>query len=307
MQGVTATSGRMQSRRRATAWNMATALLFVLPTALVLLAVFAIPLVQTVGYSFTSWRGGVRAAAFIGLDNYGEVLTSGRVLSALFHNFCLLLVVPVEVALAVFVASILRERIAGWHIYRFLVFVPSMISITIVGYVWVYFLSPTGIINAVLRLVGLGDLARVWLADSNFALPCIMLVLIWRDTGFAVILFYSRLLAVDESIYESAALDGVRRWSRMLYIDLPLLRGAITIFVVLMTIWLFSFVFNYVFVMTGGGPGYASNVAELEIFRQAFSMSRMGYGAAISAILLLVTLPILVVQVRLQLRRRSLV
>lgn len=247
----------------------------------------------------------MRSANFIGLDNYLRAITSERVLRSLSHNLLLLLIIPIEVALAVFIASILRERITGWRLYRFFVFVPSMISITIVGYVWVFFLSPTGIINEALRFIGLGEYARAWLADKNFALLCVMIVLIWRDTGFAAILFYSRLLAVDESIYEAAALDGAKRWRRMLLVDLPLLRGTITLFVVLMSIWLFSFVFNYVFVMTGGGPGYASSVAELEIFRQGFSLSQMGYASAISILLLFITLPILFVQVRLQLRHRS--
>jgi ABC-type sugar transport system permease subunit len=282
-------------------------LLFLLPAFALLAAVFAFPIAQTISYGFTSWRGGVRPAHWVGLQNYVDAATSGRVLNALKHNVMLLVVIPIEVCLAVFMASLLRERIPGWRIYRFLVFVPSMISITVIGYVWTFFLSPTGIINTILNHIGLSEWSRPWLADSHFALPAIALVLIWRDTGFAVILFYSRLLAVDDSVYESAALDGARRFRRMLYIDFPLLRGAITIFVVLMSIWLFSFVFNYVYVMTGGGPGDASNVAELEIYRQGFVLSEMGYASAISGLLLLITLPILVVQVRLQLKRKSLV
>lgn len=278
-------------------------LLFLAPAALVLLAVFALPVVDAVGYSLTNWRGGWRPASFVGLDNYGRALTSGRVIEALGHNAVLLVVIPVEIGLGVFVASILRERVAFWRTYRFLVFVPSIISITIVGYVWTYFLSPEGIVNAVLRLVGLGGYARAWLADPNFALPCVMLVLVWRDTGFAAILFYSRLLAVDESIYEAAALDRAKRWHRVLLIDLPLLKGVIGLFTVLMSVWLFSFVFNYVFVMTGGGPGSASTVAELEIYRQGFASSQAGYAAAISVILLVVTLPVILLQVRLQARR----
>lgn len=293
-------AGRKVTSRRVLA------LLFILPAVVVLIAVFAVPIAQTFGYSLTSWRGGVRAAHFVGLDNYARAVTSERVLISLFHNVILLFIIPVEVAAAVFVSSILRERIPGWRIYRFLVFVPTIISITIVGYVWVFFLGPTGVVNVLLRLVGLGEYARAWLADPNFALPCVMLVLIWRDTGFATILFYSRLLGVDDSLYEAAALDGAGRRHRMLFIDLPMLKGAITLFVVLMSIWLFSFVFNYVYVMTGGGPGYASSVAELEIYRQGFFLSQMGYASAISVLLLVITLPILIIQVRLQLRRRSL-
>jgi raffinose/stachyose/melibiose transport system permease protein len=281
-----------------------TALLFILPAALLLLAVFAGPLLQTAYFSLTDWRGGVRPANFIGLVNYERALTSPRVLEAISHNAILLLVIPIEIALAVLVASVLRERIHGWRLYRFLVFVPSMISITIAGYAWTYFLGPQGIFNTILRLVGGEEIARPWLADPAFALPAIMLLLVWRDTGFAVILFYSRLLAVDDAIYEAAALDRARRWHRLIYIDLPLLKTTISLFAVLMSVWIFSFVFNYVYVMTGGGPGTASTVAELEIFREGFSQSRPGYASAISIILLAITLPLIILQVRLQVRRR---
>jgi len=282
------------------------AILFLLPAAILIIVVFAVPLVQTLGFSVTDWRGGVRPSQFIGIDNYGRALTSERVTGAMFNNIVLLVVIPIEVMLGVFVASILREQILAWKTYRFLVFVPSMISITICGYVWVFFLGPTGVINEILRFLHLGDWARIWLSDSTFSLLSVMLVLIWRDTGFAAILFYSRLLGVDESIYESASIDGAKRWQRMLYIDFGLLKNIITVFVVLMTIWLFSFVFNYIYVMTGGGPGYASNVMELEIWRQGFKMSQMGYAAAISVLLLVITMPVIILQVRLQLKRRSL-
>jgi multiple sugar transport system permease protein len=305
--GVGRPGGRSGGFRKTRRRQWLIAALFLVPALAVLAAVFAVPIVQTISYSFTSWRGGVRPAHFVGLQNYVDAATSGRVLDSLKHNVFLLIVIPIEVCLAVFMASLLRERIPGWRIYRFLVFVPSMISITIAGYVWSFFLSPTGIVNTILQHVGLGEWTRPWLADSHFALPAIGLVLIWRDTGFAVILFYSRLLAVDDSVYESAALDGAGRFRRMWHIDFPLLRGVITVFTVLMSIWLFSFVFNYVFVMTGGGPGYATSVAELEIYRQGFVLSQMGYASAISGLLLLITLPILILQVRLQLRRRSLV
>lgn len=290
-------AGALASERR-------TALIFLLPATLILVAVFAVPLAETAYYSLTNWRGGVRPASFVGLDNYGRALGSERVRQAIWHNALLLLVIPVEIALAAFVASILRERIHGWQVYRFLVFVPSMISITIAGYVWTYFLSPQGIFNALVRLVGF-EAARPWLADPNYALLCVMLLLVWRDTGFAAILFYSRLLAVDPAIYEAAALDRAGRWHRLVYIDLPLLKGTISLFAVLMSVWIFSFVFNYVYVMTGGGPGSASTVAELEIFREGFSQSQPGYASAISLILVAITLPLVALQVWLQLRRRA--
>lgn len=281
-----------------------TALLFLLPAALILVAVFAIPLAQTAYYSLTDWRGGMRPAGFVGLANYVRAFSSERVLLAIGHNAVLLLVIPVEIALAAVVASALRERVHFWRFYRFMVFVPTMISITIAGYVWTYFLSPQGIFNALLRLAGLEEVARPWLADPDFALLCIMLLLIWRDTGFAVILFYSRLLAVDEAIYEAAAIDRAGRWRRLVHIDVPLLRGTMGLFAVLMSVWIFSFVFNYVYVMTGGGPGMASTVAELEIFREGFSQSQPGYASAISLLLLAITLPLILVQVRLQVGRR---
>lgn len=282
-----------------------TALLFILPATLILIAIFAVPLAETAYYSLTDWRGGVRPARFAGLQNYWRAFSSERVREAIAHNVILLLVIPFEIVFAAIVASVLRERIYGWRIYRFLVFVPSMISITIAGYVWTYFLSPQGIFNVIFRALGFEATARPWLADPDFALLSIMLLLIWRDTGFAAILFYSRLLAVDESIYEAAALDRAKRWHRLIYIEFPLLKPTISLFAVLMSVWIFSFVFNYVYVMTGGGPGTASTVAELEIFREGFSQSRPGYASAISLILLAITFPLIILQVRQQVRRRG--
>ena len=301
-------AGRRLQAARSSKWSGReswTTIGFLAPALIVVCAIFVVPIVQTVGFSLTDWRGGVRAASFIGLENYARAIDDPRVQTAILHNLLLLIVIPIEVLLGAFLASMLRERIGGWRIYRFLLMVPWIISITIAGYVWIFFLSPTGIINALLRLAGLGEWVRPWLAEPDFALGAVMLVLIWRDTGFAALLFYSRLLAVDTSIYEAATMDGAKRWRRFLFIDLPLLAPVIRLFVVLMSIWLFSFVFNYVFVMTGGGPGHATTVVELEIFRNAFKLSQMGYGAAISVLLLLAALPILIVQVRLQLRARG--
>jgi len=293
------------ARRRMRTSARLTAYIFILPSVLILLGVFAVPLAETAYYSLTDWRGGLRAPRFIGPDNYVKVWNSSRVREAIGHNFLLLLVIPIEILLAAFVASVLRERIYLWQAYRFLVLVPWMVSITIAGYAWTYFLSPQGIINTLLEMIGLADLTRPWLADPAFALPSVMLLLIWRDTGFATILFYSRLLAVDEAVYEAAALDRANRWQRFINIDLPLLKPTIGLFTVLMSVWIFSFVFNYVFVMTGGGPGTASTVAELEIFREGFAQSRPGYASAISIVLLLITMPIIILQVRLQLRNRQ--
>lgn len=279
--------------------------LFLVPAGIVLTAVFLVPLVQVLGYSLTDWRGGVRAAEFVGADNYVRALGSERLHSAALHNLFLLVAIPLEIGVGVFLASVLRERVMGWRVYRFLALVPLMISITIVGYTWTFLLSPTGVVNTILTALGGEGLARTWLADPLFALPAVAFVLVWRDSGFAVILFYSRLLAVDEGLYEAAMIDGAGRLQRMLRIDLPLLRGAIATFSVLMSIWLFSFVFNYVFVMTGGGPGYASTVLEYEVYREGFKLSQMGYASAIGVLLLLITLPIVIVQVTMQVRRRS--
>ena len=247
----------------------------------------------------------VREANYVGIANYLKVFGDERFLSAIQHNLMLLLAIPIEVTVATFCASFLREKVAGWRIYRFLIFLPAMISITIVGYVWTFFLSPMGAFNIALRAVGLGEIVRPWLADKNFALVAIMTVLVWRDSGFATLLFYAQLLGVSEEIYDCARIDGANRIQRILLVELPSLTGVISIFAVMMTIWLFAFVFNYVFVMTGGGPGYASSVIELEIYKTAFKFSQFGYGSSMAVLLVLITSPIVAIQIMRQLRRRS--
>lgn len=292
-------------RRRSNPASRGVAIAFLAPAIVVLCVVFLVPIAQAASYSFTDWGGGVHAGRFIGLDNFREAIGDERVQSAFEHNALLLLVVPVEVVIAIFIASVLRERIIGHTIYRYLVFVPLMISITIIGYMWQFMLSPTGLVVWVLSHTGFDT--STWespLASETWALPSIAGLLIWRDTGFAVLLFYSRLLSIDGEIYEAAELDGVSRLRRMRSIEAPLLRNPITIYTVLMTIWLFSFVFNYIFVTTGGGPGYATTVAEYEVYHNAFDIHRFGYASAIAILLLLITLPVVAIQIRLQLRGR---
>jgi ABC-type sugar transport system permease subunit len=272
---------------------------------LALAFVFLLPFLEVFRYSLTDWQGGVREANYIGVANYLRVFKDERFLSAIQHNITLLLVIPIEVVLATLTASFLREKVVGWRFYRFVVFVPAMISITIVGYVWTYFLSPMGVFNIILRAIGLGEIARPWLADKTFALVAIMFVLIWRDSGFATLLFYSQLLGVSEEVYDCAKIDGANRLQRILFVEAPSLTGIMSIFAVMMTIWLFAFVFNYVFVMTGGGPGYASSVLEFEIYKNAFKFSQFGYGSAMAVLLVLITSPIIAVQIARQLRRRS--
>ncbi len=263
------------------------ALLFLAPAVLVIVSVFLYPVVKLVQYSlqvqdYGQWK-------WVGLANYRGLLNDDIFRQAAKNNAILLLCVPILVILSIFFAILLYEKIRGWQAYRSIVFLPYLLAIPVVGIVFSYIFQYNGILNEILRSVGLGRLALDWLADSKLALPTVMVVIIWKELGFGVILFLSRLLSVPEELYEAAKLDGASWWQTHWNITIPQLRGIIQFYSIVAVITMISWVFNYVYVMTKGGPGTSTMVSELYIYQQGFRFNLMGTASAVGVILLIVT------------------
>jgi ABC-type sugar transport system permease subunit len=186
-------------------------------------------------------------------------------------------------------AVILFEGVGGWQVYRSILFMPYILSIPVVGIVFGYIFQLNGILNTFLRAVGLDLLAADWLGSSRFALWTVMGVIVWKEFGFGVVLFLARLMSVEEELYEAASLEGAR-WLQVLFrITIPQLATVIEFYVVIMVITMLSWVFNYVYVMTSGGPGNATMVAEYYIYLEGFRYNLQGVAAAASMVLLAIT------------------
>jgi ABC-type sugar transport systems, permease components len=269
--------------------------LMVAPAVALILLIYGYPIVRVVIDSFlspTAQRG-----TAVGLANYQAVVDDPVFWKSASNNIFLLIGVPIMTVVALVIAVILFDRIRGWRIYRTLVFTPYILAVTVIGVTFVYLYGYNGIVNTLLRGIGLGGLAQDWIGDTNLVMPSILSVIIYRELGFGVMLFLARMASIREELYEAAMIDGAGWWARLRYITVPQLRTVIGFFVVIELITMLSWVFGYVYTMTGGGPAFASSVLELYIWKYAFAYRAIGIASAVAVLLLVATSVLIVVQV----------
>lgn len=228
-----------------------------------------------------------REGAWVGLDNLRIVIDDPPFRTAVGHNLRLLLTLPVIIAIAFLLALLLHERRRGWRVHRFVVFLPYVLPVPVVGVLFGQILTLHGMLNSVLGALGLSGLKHDWLGNPDIALYSLAGVIVWKELGFGVILFLARLLALPEDVFEAARVDGAGFWRTHWHITLPLMRSIIGFYLVIESITLFSWVFSYVYVMTRGGPGDATQVTETYIYDNAFT-SNIPWLAASAATVLLI-------------------
>ena len=269
-----------------------TPLLYLAPMVALLLFVFGYPLVAVFDFSTRRIRGA--SGPFIGLDNYRSIATDPLFGESVLHSLLLLLAVPILVVAAILIAAILHDRIPGWRAYRTILFIPFILAIPIVGVVFSNLLQLNGAVNVALRSVGLDGVALDWIGDPSVTLWTVMAIIIWREVGFGIILFSARMTALNEEIEESARLDGAGWWSRLWYVVVPQLKPVIEFYAIISVITILSAVFAYVYVVTRGGPGTATQIIELYIFNYAFRGSLPGVASAVAVLLFIVTIALIV-------------
>lgn len=260
---------------------------FLAPALLAIVLVFGYPVVKLAQYSL-SRRVGQRWD-WVGFANYTALLKDKVFLEAAGNNLTMLLVIPLMLAVALLVAVLLHERVRGWQGYRSVLFFPYVLAIPVAGILWSYILQLNGALNTLLRSAGMDWAALDWLGNPKLALASVMFVFGWKEVGFGIVLFLARLLSVPEELYEAARLDGASWWRTHRHITLPQLRHVIEFYAMVVVITVLSWVFAYVFVMTGGGPGNSTMVTELYIYQMAFRYNNPGRASAVGMLLLLVT------------------
>jgi raffinose/stachyose/melibiose transport system permease protein len=272
--------------------------LYLLPAIIFILVVFIYPIIsifQTSLMEVTADRTTV-----ISFANYNLVFDDPLFFQAAANNGKLLLAVPVMAVLALFISLLLFERVRGWQLYRTAVFLPYILAVPVVATAFIYLFGFNGIINTILRLVGLGFLNQDWLGNSHWVIVSIGVVIIYRELGFGAVLFLARLMSLDKEMLEAAEIDGASWWQKHLYVTLPQMSAVIEFYVVVELITMLSWVFAYVYTMTGGGPGGASNVMEFYIWKHAFSFNSPGIASALAVVLLVSTTVLIVLQLRLR-------
>lgn len=273
--------------------------LYVAP-ALIFFLVFGIyPFVQTIGISFTKWRG-VGEQVPVGLDNYVQVLNDPDLYSAFFRSLVLIVfysLLPITIGLLL-AALLSRIRIRGMGAYRVLLFLPQTIAMVVVAIAWIWIYSRNGIVNEFLRLVGLEGLTRAWLGDFDLALPAIGFVGTWLNTGLAMVLFIAGVQKIPTDLYDAARVDGAGPLREFFAVTLPGLRNEIVVALTLTVIFALRN-FDLIWVSTGGGPGDATTVPSVLLYELGFESRRLGTGSAIGVLLTGLILVVAIVIVRL--------
>ncbi len=265
-----------------------TAYVYLTPAVLLLAFTFGYPLIAIFDFSLRRIRGA--SGPFIGLENYRQVLGDSVFHQAVLHNAQLLLAAPILLAIGLLLAILLYERPRWWPLYRTVLFVPYILAVPLVGIVLSNMLQRNGIVNELLRAVGLGGLALDWIGSAGLALWSVMGVIIWREMGFGMMLFLARLQSLNEEVIEAARIDGANWWQRTIFVTIPQLRGVIEFYVVISVITMLAWVFSYVYVMTRGGPGNATLVIEMYLYNFGFRNSLPGIASAVAVLLFLLTL-----------------
>ena len=277
---------------------------FLLPGVALVAAVFLYPVYSLVRMSTVQSLGDL--SIFVGADNYRLVLTDPLFRTSVRNNLALMLCVPAMIAIALVLAILLWEqrRAAPW--YRFVLFTPYIISITVSGIAFSAMLTKNGALNQLLAAAGLGGLRQDWLGDPSWALVSVGAVIVWRECVLGIVLFVARLLALPTEPLEAAQVDGAPRWRAHRDVTLPQLRGIVSFYAITSVITVAVWTFSYVFVITNGGPGNATMTADLYIYQNAFATSQMNLAAAAATVVLLAAVAVVAVAALLpRLRRRG--
>ena len=272
--------------------------LFVLP-ALVMYALFVLlPLVLTIKYSFYKWNG-VGLSTWVGLKNYITILQVPNLIGTIYNAFWLVVWFSfIPVGLGLVVASVIHRVATGQlgAIARTILFTPQVIPLVAAGIIWGWLLALPGLINQILKVVGLGVITRAWLGDFHWALPAVGVIGIWVLLGFCTVLLLTGMGKIDPSLYESARIDGAGWFREFVAITVPLLRNEIGVCLTVTVIAALA-AFDIVWVSTAGGPGNATAVPGIQIYILAFTQRSVGLASALAVMLMvLVVVVILPIQ-----------
>lgn len=284
---VTTPSPPAASRRRG---DGKVAAMFLLPAAAFVGFVFLYPIGAVIVTSVRDTYSG----EFIGLDNYRSLFDDPIFHAAVVNNAKLLVVLPIIIGGALLVAQVLFDRIRGWRIYRALIFLPYVVPVVVAAIVFGQVLQSEGLLNNMLDSAGLGFLTRNWLGDPDTAIWSVGGVVVWRELAFGVVLFLARLSQLPTDLYDAALVDGANWWQRFRHVTVPQLSVIIAFYTGIVVIALLNWVFNYVLVLTKGGPGTSTYVVEYYVYSRAFTYGDFGNAAALSTVMLVTILTFMV-------------
>ncbi|RLG80064.1 MAG: sugar ABC transporter permease [Thermoprotei archaeon] len=277
-------------------FNRKSVFLFLVLTLAPLIIAYTIfrlyPLLFIVFMSFFKWDG-ISEPRFIGLNNYIELINDPVFWNALKNNVLLaLLSIMIEIPIGLILAYLLviEPRIRCKTFFRVVYFTPMVLPTAALGLLWSLIYDPTfGPLNQFLRAIGLGFLAREWLADPSVAIWAVILVIVWQWTGWYFVLNLAAVSSIPTEILEAALVDGASKWTILKEIVIPLIKSPLLMQITLASTGSLMY-FDLVWIMTRGGPAHATEVVATWLYRKAFFFNQFGYGSCMATVLTIITL-----------------
>jgi multiple sugar transport system permease protein len=286
---VAAVSGLVRRRQRV-------GILLVLPSVLFVTCFFLLPLALTAWMSLNKWTI-FGETHFIGLENYRMIVQDRIFLnSLLFTTRYTLIVCPLICLIGFILALFVRQPLPGVALYRTAYFLPVVIGLGTASFLWVWLYNDqVGPIDGLLHFLGLIKTPIAWFNEANSALMSVIVMILWKTSGFAMLLFLVGIQAIPSELFEAARVDGAGFWRQLFFITLPLLRRTFALILVLVVTGSYL-AFDHFYIMTHGGPANQTITVVMRIIQTGFTQFELGYAAALSILLLLILLIINVVQ-----------
>lgn len=271
--------------------------LLILPTYILFALFFLIPLLYSFKLTFYEWNGFSPTMEFVGLQNYMMLFQSQDFINALKNT---IIYAGSTVILAVFISLVLsvvvQDGIKGYQSIKGIYFLPHIVSLVAVGVVWSWIFLPnsSGLLNAVIGVFGFES--QMWLSDPDLAMLSLVIIGVWKSIGYNMVIFIAGLLAIPESLYEAAKIDGATKLQSFTRITIPMLKPTMFFVMVSATIYSLFQVFDIVNVTTGGGPVGSTEMLVTYLYKVGFEQFQIGYASAIAFVLFIMTALITVIQ-----------
>ena len=284
--------GKSQSLRKG---DEITGILFILPAFILLLVFVFIPMARAFYYSFTDYMLVSGSKTFVGFKNYVNLLQDSKFIASIKHTFYFaIIVIPVQSAIALGLALLVKPQYKYTGFFRTAFFVPVVISTAVAGTVFkLIYNRDFGLLNVLLGAVGIPKIS--FLSNADIAMNGVIILGIWKAAGFFMVVFLAGLNNVPHDLYESASVDGASKVKQFFYITLPLLKRTTAFVIIITTIDAFK-LSGLVFVLTNGGPNSSTETIVYFIYKTAFEQMKMGYASAAAFILFFMILIISVFQ-----------
>lgn len=256
----------------------------IMPAFLGFALLFALPTLMSFAYSVTNWSVYNPDIRFVGFANFTKLFSDSKTMAAIEHSVrYAILITVIQNSLAILFAVLLSRKLVMANILKSIFFLPAVLSILVVGYLFQYIMTSAdyGLLNNILQFFGLAPVN--WLGDSRIALYSVLATQVWQWTGWSMVIYIANIKSIDSSLYEAARIDGAGKGQMFWRITLPLLYPA-TSFNVLMSLIGGLKVFDAVFAMTKGGPGYASETIMTTMIREGFNSGRNAYACAFAVV-----------------------